>query len=133
MAVEVRSDGRARIAGLTPGLQPGRYGCATLPQGGPATPLMAQASGRFREPEGLSLIVPEAAGGRGARGMRRMPLHVCSSVDGVGLTTAVAGRLAEHGTACNRAAAYHHDHVFGPASRAEAAGALLGDLQTAAG
>ena len=133
MAVEVRSDGRARIVGRTPELQPGRYGCATLPQGGPAAPLMAQASGRFRVPEGLWLIVPEAAGGAGARGMRRMPLHVCSSVEGVGLTAAVAGRLAEHGTACNRAAAYHRDHGFGPASRAEAAGALLADLQAAAG
>ena len=63
--------------------------------------------------------------------MRQISLQVHSSLDGVGLTAAVSGLLAEHGIACNMVAAFHHDHLFVPADRAEEALALLQRLQRA--
>ena len=60
--------------------------------------------------------------------MRRITLRVHSALDGVGLTAAVATALAGHGIACNMVAAFHHDHVFVPAARAEEALAILKTL-----
>ena len=57
--------------------------------------------------------------------MRRITLSVHSALDGVGLTAAVAGALAEAGIACNMVAAFHHDHAFVPADDAEPALAVL--------
>ena len=44
-----------------------------------------------------------------------------SSLEAVGLTAAVAAALAEAGISANVVAAFHHDHVFVPAERAEEA------------
>lgn len=56
---------------------------------------------------------------------RRLTLQVHSSLDAVGLTAAVATRLAEQGISANVVAGYYHDHIFVPAERAqEALGAL---------
>ncbi|QOF70735.1 ACT domain-containing protein [Aminobacter sp. SR38] len=60
--------------------------------------------------------------------MRRITLNVYSALDGVGLTAAVATALARHAIPCNMVAAYHHDHAFVPAARAEAALASLEEL-----
>ena len=53
--------------------------------------------------------------------MRQVTLGVFSALDGVGLTAAVAGALAERGIACNVVAALRHDHAFVPEARAEEA------------
>jgi hypothetical protein len=50
---------------------------------------------------------------------------VHSSLEAVGLTAAVAGALTAAGISANVVAAFHHDHVFVPADRAEAAMAQL--------
>lgn len=93
-----------------------------------------QTIGWFREAEGLSLIMPWdaalALGHVDGSPMRMITLQVHSSLDGVGLTAAVAGRLADHGIACNMVAAFHHDHAFIPADRAEEALAILRQLQS---
>ena len=61
--------------------------------------------------------------------MRCISLNVFSSLEGVGLTAAVASALAAHNIPCNMVAAYHHDHVFVPASMCNQAMQVLKSLQ----
>jgi hypothetical protein len=57
--------------------------------------------------------------------MRQITLGVFSALDGVGLTAAVAGALAERGIACNMVAALRTTTPFVPADRAEEAVEVL--------
>lgn len=72
----------------------------------------------FEEEEGRSLVLSDdLAAARGfdrSLPMARITLRVHSALDGVGLTAAVAGALANAGIPCNMVAAYHHDHAFVP-------------------
>jgi hypothetical protein len=52
-------------------------------------------------------------------------LNVHSSLEAIGLTAAVAGRLALHGISANVVAAYYHDHIFVPTADAERAVVVL--------
>jgi hypothetical protein len=63
--------------------------------------------------------------------MRRIVLEVFSSLEGVGLTAAVASALSTHAIPCNMVAAFHHDHVFVPSDKAELAMEVLKGLQAA--
>lgn len=125
------------LAGLEPALTAGMFVFASFPGAQVPAGAMEWALGWFREAEGISLILPrETALTLGCGDdppMRRIVLQVNSSLEGVGLIAAVAGRLAEHGIACNVIAAFHHDHLFVPAGRADEALRLLGDLQREAG
>lgn len=101
---------------------------------GNAPTLLGRAIATFREDEGVTAIVPaEVADEAGLHGpdFRRIVLQVYSDLEGVGLTAAVASALADGGIACNMVAAFHHDHVFVPANKAEAALTLLEALQSA--
>lgn len=79
----------------------------------------------FKEQEGLSLVVPveraEAAGLEFECAFRMIRLGVHSSLGAVGLTAAVASALTRRGISANVVAAFHHDHVFVPAERADEA------------
>ena len=83
----------------------------------------------FREDEGLSLIleqiVADKAGLSYESVFKEITLTVHSSLDAVGLTAAVAGKLAEHGISANVVAASYHDHIFVPRDKAEQALKLL--------
>ena len=83
----------------------------------------------FREDEGLSLILEREVADRGglsyASVFRAITLTVRSSLDAIGLTAAVAGKLAEHGISANVVAASYHDHIFVPRDKAEQALKLL--------
>jgi len=83
----------------------------------------------------VSLILPlgKHPDPASASPMRQITLNVFSSLDGVGLTAAVAMALAEVGIPCNMVAANHHDHVFVPSDRAEEAMACLLGLQRSQG
>ena len=89
--------------------------------------------GAFDEREGLTLIVSrseaEMHGLPFETVLRAITLNVHSSLEAVGLTAAVAGRLAQHGISANFVAAYHHDHVFGPAADSARALGILRTLQ----
>jgi hypothetical protein len=121
------------LARLSPALHDEIYLFVTIADGRLPEEAGACAIAWFREAEGVSLILPRDAAillGHGEEPpMRQITLKVNSSLEGVGLTAAVAGRLAEHGIACNMVAAFHHDHLFVPADRAEEALALLEQLQ----
>jgi hypothetical protein len=86
----------------------------------------------YREEEGVSLILTEAvarsAGFDVEALFRCITLSVHSSLNAVGLTAAVATKLSNHGISANVVAAYYHDHVYVPASKAEQALALLGEF-----
>lgn len=82
----------------------------------------------IREDEGITAII--AGAGEGAA-FARITLMVHSALDGVGLTAAVSGILAESGIACNIIAGFHHDHLFVPWERRDEALALLQRLAQA--
>lgn len=87
----------------------------------------------YREDEGMSLILTKTAA-MGA-GFDTDPVFKCitltvhSSLDSVGLTAAVANRLSSHSISANVVAAFYHDHVFVPLSKASQALELLSDFQ----
>jgi hypothetical protein len=82
----------------------------------------ADAFALIVEEEGITAIV---AGERAGTPFARITLTVHSALEGVGLTAAVAGALAQAGVACNVVAGYHHDHLFVPWDRREEALAIL--------
>ncbi len=90
----------------------------------------------FLEAEGLTLIIPKAVAEQHAIPFqvtfKAITLNAHSSLEAVGLTAVVAGRLALHGISANVVAAYYHDHVFVPAADAERAVQVLRDLQAEA-
>jgi len=55
-------------------------------------------------------------------------LTVHSSLEAVGLTSAVSKALTEANISCNMVAAYYHDHIFVPASTAQLAMDVLMNL-----
>ena len=124
----------AMIAGMAPQLDDREYVFCTMPT--PDATTLALALGWFREAEGVSLILERAAAAeRGfevSSPMRRIVLEAHTALDGVGLTAAVASALSANAIPCNMLAAFHHDHVFVPSERANAAMAILRTLQTKA-
>lgn len=83
----------------------------------------------FREQEGTTLVIPReeavAAGLRYAFPSRLITLTVHSALDAVGFLAAITARLARAGISVNAVSAFHHDHLFVPADRADEAMALL--------
>ena len=133
MAGPVR-DGQAMIAAMEPRLDRSRWRFVLVrPENAPQ--LLGSAIGTFREDEGVTAIVPsELADELGIEGpdFARITLMVHSDLEGVGLTAAVAGALADAGIACNMVAAFHHDHAFVPAALAEKALDVLQHLSASA-
>ncbi|WP_306116704.1 MULTISPECIES: ACT domain-containing protein [unclassified Roseovarius] len=125
-------DRRAMISGMSPELDPVIYHFCTFADAEVAKAASDHAIASFTEAEGISLVLPdEAARALGVASdlpMQRITLNVYSALDGVGLTAAVAGVLAEQGIACNMVAAYHHDHAFVPAVDAPRAMEILTGL-----
>jgi uncharacterized protein len=122
-------DRAAMIRGMAPVRREGAFVFATVP----SAPKGAIAT--FAEDEGLSVILPvEAAREAGldvTLPMACITLTIHSALDGVGLTAAVAGALADAGIPCNMVAAFHHDHAFVPEERAEEALPILRALAQA--
>lgn len=109
------------LAGMAPVLDARRWSFALVEDDTPP-----EAFAVIREDEGNTAIVPDASGD-----FVRITLTVHSALDGVGLTAAVAGALAQQGIACNVVAGFHHDHLFVPWERRGAALAVLQRLAAA--
>lgn len=124
----------ALLAGMQPELQPGEFVFCHWPAASLADHEALNPLGVFVENEGLTLILPRStAEGTGLEFngvFRQITLRVHSSLQAVGLTAAVAGRLAECGISANVVAAYFHDHIFVPADRADEALLALSALQS---
>lgn len=86
----------------------------------------------FIEDEGLTLVITKAAAMKAniefESVFKCITLTVHSSLDAVGLTAAVAGKLGEYGISANVIAAYYHDHVFVQTEKADAAIKALGEF-----
>lgn len=122
-------DTRSMIAGMDAHLRPGNFAFVPWANDKP-WPDGTLAS--CIEDEGLSLVVPIEAAPDDSISMRCITLRVHSSLEGVGLTAAVASALADHDIAANVVAGFHHDHVFVPSRDAKAAVDILGRLQKGA-
>lgn len=118
---------------LQPRLLDGYYVFVTLTEQQNAEIQNLNPLATYREDEGLSVLVEQQLAdqfGLDYHGVfRGITLSVHSSLESVGLTAAVAGKLANHGVSANVIAAHYHDHVFVPAQRADYALQLLTELE----
>ncbi|MBB3764210.1 ACT domain-containing protein [Sphingomicrobium lutaoense] len=119
---------------LQPRLAEEEHGFATIPMGeGWPRGLVPVAT--FAEEEGASVIalssILEAVGLDHNGGWAKISLGLHSALDGVGLTAAVSGALAEKGIPCNMVAAFHHDHIFVPWDRREEAVEIISKVEIA--
>lgn len=116
------------LGGMSPRLHDEIYVFATVPPG-KSLPSSLQPIMVFRETEGLTVVLPEAeAQGAGIDGVfrcRMITLNIHSSLEAVGFLAAITARLAAAGIGVNPVSAFHHDHLFVPADRAQEAVALL--------
>lgn len=117
---------------LQPRLDGAPFVFCTLPGAGLAEVAELAPAAVVEEDEGLTVVLErgraEAAGLAFVGSFARITLEVCSSLEAVGLTAAVAGRLAELGIAANVVAGFHHDHLFVPWGRREEAMRALAAL-----
>jgi uncharacterized protein len=111
------------LAALEPRLQPDEFVFCSVPE------VMGDPICVFREVEGLTLILrrgeAERLGLEFTYPCRMITLAVHSSLEAVGLLARITALLAERGISVNAVSAYHHDHLFVPADRAEEALAAL--------
>jgi hypothetical protein len=122
------TDLKRLLSTMEPQLRPELLVFLTLPPGTPAPedldPVMM-----FREREGTTLILIEeraqAAGLGGSFRCRMITLNVHSSLEAVGFLAVITARLAAAGMGVNPVSAFHHDHLFVSADRAEEAMAIL--------
>lgn len=130
---DVIRDTHAMLANMTPVLKDGEFVFCATKDADVIVRALPLALGSFKEEEAVTLILARtdaaALGLNETMPMRRIVLEVFSSLEGVGLTAAVAGALAAENIPCNMVAAFHHDHVFVPADMAERALAVLRDVQ----
>jgi hypothetical protein len=124
------------LASMNPELSEQEVVFCSLPDASVEVELLRSALGFFREREGITLIIGRAEAERHDvpfhATFRAITLTVHSSLEAVGFTAAVAGRLAAHGISANVVAACYHDHIFVPASDAERALRILQAMQAEA-
>jgi uncharacterized protein len=119
---------------MKPDRRPGIFVFCTIPTNQPIpaalSPLLT-----FREQEGTTLVITreqaEAAGLRYAFASCLITLTVHSALDAVGFLAAITARLATAGISVNAVSAFHHDHLFVPADRADDAMVLLQEMSKA--
>ena len=119
---------RQRLPDLHPELQPGLFVfCSVSPKARKALKISPIAE--FLEAEGVTLVLRLAEARRMGLSFqfpcRLITLRVPTALDAVGVLAALSGRLAEAGIGLNAFSGYHHDHLFVPEKRADAALALL--------
>lgn len=89
----------------------------------------------FVESEGLTLIVSVEAAEKAKLAyesrFKQITLTVHSSLNAVGLTAAVATKLALYGISANVVAGYYHDHLFVQTEKADDALLALKEFGTA--
>ena len=116
---------------LSPKLQDGESVFCTVP-GSVSAYGYLEPLAVIREPEGVTLILPVVVAVRENfrfdHTFRQITLNVQSSLQAVGLTAAVSGKLAEKGIPDNVVAGFYHDHIFVPSEKAREAVNALKEL-----
>lgn len=86
----------------------------------------------YIEEEGLTLLVTrknaDKSGLEYESVFKGITLTVNSSLEAVGLTAAVASKLAEKGISANVISAYYHDHIFVQSDKASMAMEAINEL-----
>lgn len=122
------------LRSMSPALIEGDYVFCTLKNSNYGDYAEARPIASFIESEGLSLVLlkddAESFGLSYEGVFRCITLGIHSSLEAVGLTAAVAGKLADHGIAANVIAAYFHDHVFIQSEFADQAIGILSGYST---
>jgi len=124
----------ALLRNMKPELLDGTFVFCTIP---PSEPIPAGVNPllTFREQEGTTLVIlreeAEASGLRYAFASHLITLTVHSALDAVGFLAAVTARLAAAGISVNAVSAFHHDHLFVPADRADKAMTVLRAMSAA--
>lgn len=117
------------LASLRPQVRGGEFVFVTL---SPETAQNLEFEASVVEPEGVSVVlrreIADAAGLPYDFVAGWITLGVHSALDAVGLTAAVAGRLAWAGISCNVIAGFHHDHLLVPAAATADALRVLQEL-----
>jgi len=85
---------------------------------------------QFREREGWTHIVPAHRSATEEQRFVWLELTVHSDLNAIGFLAVVAKALADADVPCNAVAAFHHDHIFVPESKADIAVAALEKLRT---
>lgn len=129
-----KRDLNALLGDMKPEMQQGIFVFCTIPPS-ESIPAAINPLLTFREQEGTTLVMSreeaEAAGLQYAFVSRLITLTVHSALDAVGFLAAITAHLAAAGISVNAVSAFHHDHLFVPADRADDAMALLQDLSGA--
>ncbi|HKK49302.1 MAG TPA: ACT domain-containing protein [Alkalispirochaeta sp.] len=117
------------LASLDPQASTDEFVFCTFPEGRYSDHAILDPIACVTEDEGLTLVLPREQADVSSlpyeTAFRRITLSVHSSLTAVGLTAAVATRLAEHGISANVVAGYYHDHIFVPSELANEAVATL--------
>ncbi len=121
-------DLQGMLAGLEPKLHAEPYRFLSLPLEDANADWIDHPFAVIREDEGATFVVRSDVEGGNSDHFARITLQVNSSLEGVGLTAAVATGLAAEGIACNVIAAFNHDHLFVPWDRRDEALAILKKL-----
>jgi hypothetical protein len=116
---------------LSPKLQDGEFVFCAVP-GSISAYGHLEALAAIREPEGVTLILPVVDAVRENfrfdHTFRQITLTIHSSLQAVGLTAAVSGKLAAKGIPANVVAGFYHDHIFVPSEKAREAVDVLREL-----
>jgi len=117
------------LRSMSPVLTEGDYVFCTVKNAGYGDCAETRPIASFAEAEGLTLVLPKVTADSSDlvyEGVFRcISLGVHSSLEAVGLTAAVAGKLAEHGISANVIAAFFHDHIFVQSELADRAIGIL--------
>ncbi len=112
------------LKSMSPEIQSGEYVFCSV-NGSYSEYAQLRPLASFAESEGLTLIVPvdlaEKAQLAYEGKFKQITLTVHSSLDAVGLTAAVATKLASYDISANVIAAYYHDHIFVQTEKADEA------------
>lgn len=104
------------ISSMKPSLSEEKYVFACLQNDQMGYLPQLQPKGTFWEEEGLTVIVSKSLANKynldNSGTFQCITLNVHSSLDAVGLTAAIANKLASENISANVIAAYYHDHVF---------------------
>jgi len=119
------------LRSMSPELSAGKYVFCTIKNSRYGDYAEARPIASFTEAEGLTLVlIKETAESfdLSYEGVFRcISLGIHSSLEAVGLTAAVAGKLAANGIAANIIAAYFHDHIFVQSELADRAIGILSE------
>ncbi len=122
------------LSSMSPELIEGEYVFCTIKNSKYGDYAETQPIASFAEAEGLTLVLlkesAEDVNLSYESVFRCITLGIHSSLEAVGLTAAVAGKLASHGIAANVIAAYFHDHIFVQSEVADRAIGILSAYST---